>query len=154
MVISKASIKAAKEILNLQKLAYQSEAKIYDDFSIPPLTQTLNQIKADFETKYFLQAKIDEQIIGSVRGYQDEDTCFVARLIVNPKFQGQGIGTKLMERIEVEFTEAERFELFTGHKSEKNIQLYQKLGYYKFKEGQITSDLTFVFMEKSNLRAV
>jgi hypothetical protein len=29
-----------EEILDLQKLAYQSEAIIFNDFTIPPLTQT------------------------------------------------------------------------------------------------------------------
>ena len=34
------------EILDLQKLAYKSEAEIYNDFTILPLTQTLEDLKA------------------------------------------------------------------------------------------------------------
>lgn len=36
-IIEKASINDAEEILRLQKLAYISEAEIYDDFNIQPL---------------------------------------------------------------------------------------------------------------------
>ena len=48
MSIEQAMIDDAQEILALQKLAYQSEAEIYNDFTIPPLHQTLDEIKAEF----------------------------------------------------------------------------------------------------------
>lgn len=83
-------------ILSLQKLAYRSEAEIYDDFTIPPLTQTLEGIKKDFERQIFLKAVTDGRIIGSVRAFVKEGTCYVGRLIVHPDFQNQGIGTQLM----------------------------------------------------------
>lgn len=44
ITIIKATKKDAEEILKLQKLAYISEAKIYNDYSIPPLTQTLPEV--------------------------------------------------------------------------------------------------------------
>jgi hypothetical protein len=37
MKILQATAADAVEILNLQKLAYQSEAKLYNNFDIPPL---------------------------------------------------------------------------------------------------------------------
>ena len=50
-----ADVSDAAEILELQKLAYQSEAVLYDDWSIPPLTQTLDEIKKDFDEMTFLK---------------------------------------------------------------------------------------------------
>jgi hypothetical protein len=41
IIVELASIEDAEEILALQKLAYVSEAEIIDDFTIPPLHQTL-----------------------------------------------------------------------------------------------------------------
>lgn len=38
----------------------------------------------------------------------------------------------------------QRYELFTSTKSEKNIALYQKLGYKSFAEEQVTEELRFV----------
>jgi hypothetical protein len=43
-----------------------------------------------------------------------------------------------------------RFELFTGHKSEKNIHIYKKLGYKNFKTDKITDNLNLIYMEKTN----
>ena len=50
ITIERANIEDAKEILDLQKLTYQSEAENYNDYTIPPLTQTLEEIEADFIT--------------------------------------------------------------------------------------------------------
>ena len=146
--ITRASIEDAATILELQKLAYQSEAQLYNDFSIPPLTQTLEELRSNFAHAVFLKAENEGEIIGSVKGHQASDTCYIERLIVHPNYQGQGIGTALMEQIELCFEQAERFELFTGHKSERNVHLYERLGYRTFKSEEITKTLSFVFMEK------
>ncbi|MFC1895793.1 GNAT family N-acetyltransferase [Thermodesulfobacteriota bacterium] len=148
MIIEDAQPADAEEILALQKLAYQSEARIYDDYSIPPLTQTLEQMRDDFDRQRVLKASIADRIIGSVRAYRHEGTCFIGRLIVHPDFQKKGIGTGLMQAIEGGFPEAKRFELFTGHLSEGNIRLYRRLGYEAFREQPVTDRLSLVFMEK------
>jgi hypothetical protein len=55
-LIVPASPDDAGEILALQKKAYQSEAKLNDDWTLPPLTQTLPEIISEFKTKVFLKA--------------------------------------------------------------------------------------------------
>lgn len=147
MIIERATIFDAEEILSLQKLAYKSEAQIYNDYKIFPMNQTLEEIKNDFERWLFLKAVINEKIIGSVRAFEKKDTCYIGRLIVHPDFQNQGFGTKLLNRIENIFN-SKRFELFTGHKSEKNLYLYQKLGYKIFKSEKITDNLSFIYLKK------
>lgn len=150
MMIQKAGKDDAGEILSLQKLAYQSEAEIYDDFTIPPLTQTLEEIRKDFENQIFLKAMIDGNIIGSVRGFTKDGTCYVGRLIVHPDFQNRGVGTQLMNRIEEVFKDAQKYEIFTGHRSERNLYLYEKLGYKRFKTLKANDRLTIVYLEKYN----
>ncbi len=146
--ITQASLADAAAILALQKLACQVEGEIYNDFNIPPLTQTLAELSHDFTSKVFLKAECEDRLIGSVRGYQMGETCYVQRLIVHPDFQGRGIGTALMAQIESFFEQAQRFELFAGHKSDRNIRLYDRLGYKVFKREVIHENLSFVFMEK------
>ncbi|HWQ96011.1 MAG TPA: GNAT family N-acetyltransferase [Candidatus Methylomirabilis sp.] len=150
MIIEQAKVSDAEEILSLQKLSYKSEAEIYNDFNIPPLTQTLEEMKRDFGDQIFLKAVIEGKIIGSVRAIAKEDSCDIRRLIVHPDFQNRGIGTKLINEIEGVFNTSRRFELFTGHKSEKNIHIYQKLGYKTFKTEKITDNIIFMYMEKTN----
>lgn len=148
IIIQKASPEDAKEILALQKLAYTSEAEIYNDFTIPPLHQSLGEIVDEFENQHFLKSCADGRIIGSVRAHAEDKTCHIGRLIVHPDCQNEGIGTRLLEEIENVFGNAPRFELFTGHRSEKNLYLYQKQGYKVFKNQRINEDLTIVFLEK------
>ena len=147
--ISVASPADAAAILALQRLAYQSEARLYHDFSIPPLLQTLDDLLQEFYQKTVLKATLDHRIIGSVRGFQQGDACFMQRLIVHPDHQGRSLGTALMRRLEGAFPEARRAELFTGHQSERNIRLYERLGYRIFRQEPVTDNLSFVFMEKA-----
>ncbi len=77
MVIERATTLDAKEILALQKLAYISEAEIYNDFTIQPLHQRLNEMTSEIETQYVLKCVVNERIVGSVRGYMAEGTCFI-----------------------------------------------------------------------------
>jgi GNAT superfamily N-acetyltransferase len=147
MKIETAGIQDAGEILELQKLAYLSEAAIYDDYSIPPLTQILGEIEAQFEDHFFLKAMVDGRIVGSVRAIIREDSCHIGRLIVHPDHQNQGIGTMLMEEIERKMP-AERYEIFTGSLSERNLYLYEKLGYRRFRTEPMSDKVTVVFMEK------
>ncbi len=150
MFIERAEVEDAKEILDLQKLAYKSEADIYSDYTIPPLTQAIEEIRLDFENQIFLKTSSNGKIIGSVRAELRQETCLIGRLIVHPDFQNRGIGTKLMNEIESYFIKAKRFELFTGYRSERNIYLYQKLGYKIFRKEKINDNFELVYMEKFN----
>ncbi len=149
MIVQPAEPGDAAEILALQKLAYRSEAAIYDDWSIPPLTQTLDEMQADLARQTCLKATIAGRIAGSVRAHVEDDTCYVGRLIVHPDFQGRGIGTRLMNEIEDAFRGVARFELFTGHRSERNLYLYRKLGYEPCRRERISDALTLVYLAKT-----
>jgi ribosomal protein S18 acetylase RimI-like enzyme len=149
--IVEATAADAAAILRLQRLAYQSEARIYNDYQIPPLTQTAGEIEKEFADLVFLTATTDDgALVGSVRACERDGTCFIGRLIVHPDHQGRGIGAELMRAIESQFAHADRFELFTGHKSERNLRFYQRLGYRAFKEERVTDALRMVFLEKEN----
>ncbi len=110
----------------------------------------MDEIKEDFSFQTFLKIILNRKIIGSVRAYKKKDTCYIGRLIVHPNFRNQGIGTKLLKEIEAKFNDIKRFELFTGYKSEKNVYLYQKLGYRPFKKELINENLQIVYLEKEN----
>jgi hypothetical protein len=82
LIITRATLDDAKGILELQHLAYQSEATLYNDFSIPPLRQTLAELENEFETKTILKVVENKRLLGSVRFYEREETCYLERLIV------------------------------------------------------------------------
>lgn len=136
-----------EEILKLQKLVYQENALRYDDFTIPPLTQTFENLKEELEDSIILKVVEDKIIVGSVRAFEKDGSCYIGRLIVHPGYQNKGIGKKLMKAVEKCF-EGIRFELFTGHLDEKNLAFYEKLGYKRFREEKINDGLRFVYLEK------
>jgi ribosomal protein S18 acetylase RimI-like enzyme len=148
MNIQKATFDDLPKILHLQMHAYLSEAKLLNDFSIQPLTQTLEELEKEFSQSIILKIENNQnEIIGSVRFHEKDNRVFVGKLMVHPDYQNKGIGTKLLQSIETYFTN-KVFELFTSSKSEKNISLYKKAGYKEFKREIISAELEFVFMEK------
>lgn len=148
MNIRKAEKSDLQKILDLQYLAYQSEAKLFHDPDIPPLKQTLAEVESEYQRGVVLKA-VDENdtIVGSVRAYYDNDSVYIGKLMVHPEKQRQGIGTQLLAAIEKEYPQ-QRYELFTSSKSIKNIELYERSGYKIFREEQITEELKFIYLEK------
>jgi len=154
VTISAASTEDAEAILVLQKLAYQSEAKLYNDWSLPPLTQSIESLLEEFTNSIVLKATLGDRLVGSVRARQNGDTCLIGRLIVDPELQGQGIGSQLLRNIEARFNEVSRFELFTGSKSEANIRLYQRHGYTIARTQSLSQTVSIIFLEKRSKDAL
>ena len=146
--IEQADLSDADDILTLQKQAYQSEALIYNDWTLPPLLQTKDDIEREFTQSVFLKALIHNQIVGSIRFFREGSRVFIGRLIVDPRFQRQGIGTQLLQAAEHYWQDALVFELFTGHKSESNIRLYQNHGYQVSRTDAISPQLSLIYLEK------
>ncbi|MBE0466469.1 MAG: GNAT family N-acetyltransferase [Candidatus Desulforudis sp.] len=146
--VERAGVLDAEEILALQQLAYLSEAELYDEYTIPPLVETLEEIRREFARTCFLKAVVNGRIVGSVRACAKDGTCHIGRLIVHPEYQNRGLGARLMRAIENAFGSCRRFELFTGHRSAKNLYLYGKLGYTVCGERRITDRLRLVYLAK------
>jgi ribosomal protein S18 acetylase RimI-like enzyme len=157
----------APAILALQRLAYQAEALRYNDWNMPPLTQPLEALQAEFARLTILKAvprltpdqtaplTAAEQpvpgalpVVGSVRAGLSHGVCHIGRLIVHPEHQHQGLGTALLQAIEARFPTAERFALFTGERSLGNLRLYQRHGYLPVRSQEMSPELTLVFLEK------
>lgn len=148
--ILKAAKSDANEILRLQYAAYQSEAAIYNNYTIQPLIQTLEQSTEEFNEGIVLKAVSNGKIVGSVRAFEMEDSVYIGKLMVLPDYQNRGVGKKLLRAIEKEFY-GKRYWLITGDKSTKNLKLYEKHGYTRFKtkEAEGTEEgITLVYLEK------
>ncbi|MFG2192265.1 GNAT family N-acetyltransferase [Streptomyces sp. NPDC048639] len=152
VTISDATEHDAEQILKLQYLCYQDEAALYGDYTLAPLTQTLDDLRTELGRGRVLVARLNEEVVGSVRGTVDEDgTASLVNLIVHPRMQRHGLGGRLLAAIEgrlAEDLEARRYRLFTGHRSQGNLRLYRKYGYAQVRTEEVSRRLSLVWLEK------
>lgn len=147
--IDTADVADAEQILKLQYLCYQGEAALYNDYGIAPLTQSLESLRAEFATHTVLVARLGDEVVGSVRGVVEDGVARIGRLVVHPRLQGHGLGTRLLNGLEARLAHAESFELFTGHRSEDNLRLYARLGYAEDRVERVGPRLSLVYLTKT-----
>ena len=144
------------EILAVQKAAFAAEAHLVNDWSIPPLTQTLDELAGDWRKGIMLKA-LNEQdaLVGTVRGHEAPDGFYIGRLAVLPQWQGRGCGSALLEAIIAQAqtrantqTNSNRLVLFTSTKSERNLRLYERFGFRPFKKSVTATGVAVVWLEK------
>jgi len=143
----------AEAIHALQIVAYQSEARRYDNWSIPPLVESVASVRDHIERHVVLKALIGDRLAGAVRGVVEDGVCLVGRLIVDPELQQRGIGAALLAAIEARHPQATAFELFTGDRSEGNLRLYRRHGYVETHRQPVSSEVSLVFLRKPAGRA-
>jgi hypothetical protein len=119
--ITQASQEDAEIILHLQIHAYLSEAEIYNDYSIPPLIQTLKEIKQEFSQHVFLIALEEGKIVGSVRAY----LVSTQEQIVTISEQN-GESNLLVLKTQIPHTQLS----FQGDRTETKEDVNSKLDYY------------------------
>jgi GNAT superfamily N-acetyltransferase len=114
------------------------------------MKQSLVELQEEYADHTFYKLVIGSAIMGSVRVRIENDICYINKLCVHPDVQGRGYGAKLMNEVE-QLAVCKRFELFTGHRSTKNIEFYNRLGYVMYKEQMINDSLTLIHMYKDHL---
>ncbi len=141
---------AAGELLTLRRAAFVSEAQLYDDPHIPPLTQTLDELVEDLadENVITLGAWLGHRLVGSIRVLLEGKKATLGRLAVAPDLQGMGIGTELLLAVVPHLSEGiEEVWVFTGRDSVQNLALYAKHG-YAHEYDQTAGDLTYAYLRK------
>lgn len=154
VIIEAARAEDAEQILKLQYLGYQSEAELYGDWAIEPLTQTLESLRTELDEQHVLVARLGGEVVGTVRGQVGADGVGrIGRLVVHPRMQRHGLGGRLLDALERSLAEDGRpvaaYRLFTGHRSLGNLRLYTARGYRQTSVEQVSGRLSLVHLEKS-----
>jgi len=152
VTISAADEQDAEQILKLQYLCYQGEAELYGDYTMEPLTQSLDALKAELSNGRVLAARLGSEVVASVRGSVDGDgVAVIDKLIVHPRMQRHGLGGRLLAAIEEQLRVdggVQRFQLSCGHRSEHNLRLYRRHGYTPVATHQVDEALTVITLTK------
>lgn len=150
IVVERLSEEHAGELLTLRRAAFVSEAQQYGDPFIPPLTQTLGELRADLALSdvVTLGAWLGHRLVGSVRVEVEAEKVTLGRLAVAPDVQGQGIGTRMMYGLVPYMPETvKELWVFTGKDSKQNIAFYEKNG-YQHQHDKVAGDLTFAYLKR------
>lgn len=147
IVLSRVTPDDAGEILTVQRAAFVSEALIYGNADMPPLTQTLEQVRAEIAENSGWVARSDGRLVGAIRAVEDGELLLIGRIAIAPDMQGEGIGRALLDAAE-NASAASEAELFTGSLSEANIRLYESCGYVETRRVPQDDGTEQVFLRK------
>lgn len=140
----------AGELLTLRRAAFVTEAQLYDDPHIPPLTQTLAELRDDLarDDVVTIGAWEGHRMIGSVRVEIEGEKATLGRLAVAPDKQARGIGTEMLFAVLPYLPEqTKEIWVFTGKDSKQNLAMYTKHGYEE-QYDKAAGDLTYTYLRR------
>ncbi|GAA3608536.1 hypothetical protein GCM10022419_111810 [Nonomuraea rosea] len=114
-------------MLALQKAAYAVEAEIIQDDRIPPLHESLADLRAQ-PLQWLGAMDADGRLAGAVAWEETDDEVDVNRLVVRPESARRGIGRALVKEVLARAGER-RVVVSTGRDNVPARTLYERLGF-------------------------
>lgn len=147
----------AGEMLTVQRAAYVTEAQRYGAPDIPPLRESLDELRADLvrcaDPAGALLARaawLGPRLVGSVRGRVEGAAMEVVRFTVAPDVQGAGIGRALLAAVHAAAPPSvTTCWLVTGARSEDNLRFYAAAGYRVVGSATDAAGVGLVRMERA-----
>jgi GNAT superfamily N-acetyltransferase len=123
---------AAEAVLQLQQVAYRVEAELVGSDGIPPLWETIEDLRTSGEE--FLGVTVNGALVGAIFWRYSAGTIDIHRLVVDPEHFRRGIGTALVRgALEIEPT-AKRAIVQTGAQNAPAAALYLREGFEQIEE--------------------
>ncbi|MFA5747280.1 MAG: GNAT family N-acetyltransferase [Candidatus Paceibacterota bacterium] len=120
--LKRAVIADIDKFLGLEKLA--AGTPIYS--AMTDKEDAFNEISKN--TVYFIEK--DGETVGNISyEIKESKTAYISGLMVDPRFQGQGIGKQAMAMIIEELKDMEKIELVTHPRNTKALMMYLPLGF-------------------------
>jgi GNAT superfamily N-acetyltransferase len=151
VAFARATRSDAGEIMTVQRAAFVREAQLYRDPDVPPLVETLDEVRSAIDTAIVVVGRLGTRVVAAGRVVVRDRVGHIGRLAVAPDLQGHGIGRALLGAVEAACVDdVDAFVLFTGHQTMGNLHLYHSAGYVDTHTEYVRGSLTFVHMRKPN----
>ncbi len=139
----------AKDVLEVQIPAYKVEAEIIQFFDLPPLKDTVESLANCGET--FIGFYHDGELCGVISYKVENSVIDIHRLVVHPGHFRKGIARRLLDFVEKSFDDSYSYIVSTGAKNSPALAFYEKNGFTKTNEIQITEGLSIACFRKYSL---
>ena len=138
--------KTAKQIVDLQKKAYAMEAELIGFYDIPPMKETVEDVKRCDEIFYGYYE--DDVLAGLISYKLEEEVLDIYRVAVRPEYFRRGIARQMVEFILTNNKGIRKAIVSTGLKNQPAVSLYLKLGFKKVREVEVAKDVYIACFEK------
>lgn len=136
----------AEKVLELQAVSYKIEAQIIDFYDIPPLKDTIDNLRKSGEIFYGYFE--DEALAGIISYKVIGNTLDIHRVAVHPSFFRMGIAQKMVNFIEGAEAGINKVVVCTGKENKPAVNLYLKNGYKKTEDIEIGRNIYLTAFEK------
>lgn len=116
----------AGRLLHMQRAAYALEAALIGDDRIPPLRETLDDLRA--APLLWVGACDNDGLMGAAAWEETAEEVDIARLVVSPDRHRRGVGKALVREV-LELSAGRRTTVSTGRDNAPARQLYERLGF-------------------------
>ena len=134
----------AEAIWDMQVKAFAPLLEKYQDYDTNPANEKMDRVIAriNHPAGGFYKIVHGDMLAGAICAYWkgSETEYWISPMFISPEFQGKGIAQSALRLIESTFPQAVTWELWTIREEERNLHLYEKMGYRKLGEEQILNE--------------
>lgn len=130
-----ADIQVVLDLFHLQRESYSVEAEMIGYADIPPLKETLEDLKQCPEefTGYYLE----ERLVGAISTMTDTVQVEICRMMVHPEFFRRGIASNLLQQVLQSVHSSQVCKVATGVGNTPAFRLYRKFGFQPTVEREV-----------------
>ncbi len=144
------TIGEADELLSLQQRGFADIYEKYRDDATSPFNEPIERLTRKIETSYFYRIVAEGGTVGAIRVVDKGDGSVkrISPLFILPEHRGKGYAQAAILAAEAIHGDT-GWDLGTIAQEERNIHLYEKMGYRATGEHKsINENMTIVFFEK------
>lgn len=137
-----------RQLWDLQRASYAVEAQLIGFDGIPPLHESLEQLRACYES--FLGVRDELRLVGAVAWTRLPNGALdICRLVVHPVAHRRGVATTLLDALD-SIEPAELTVVSTGTANLPAVALYRRRGFIPVGERQVAPGVTVTLLERKN----
>jgi GNAT superfamily N-acetyltransferase len=135
-------------LLSIQKDSFQEDLKKYEDLETNPACETFEKLAENIKKYHHFTILDAETVIGAIDVRGNDERMHIDKVFISPFNQNKGAGTASIQFLEKLFPNVKLWTLYTPYLSFRNHYFYEKFGYKKTKEVQLTPKLILFKYEK------